>query len=97
MTKIKTLGTAVLLIATVAAPVFAQDKGEPGSRRGLEPTSSAESERSRPDVGMRNSEKTGPGDFAVTDGLSGRGRTGDSIGQVAPGTSNSPAGNAAGE
>jgi hypothetical protein len=38
MTKIKTLGTAVLLIATVAAPVFAQDKGELGSRHGLEPT-----------------------------------------------------------
>jgi hypothetical protein len=97
MTKIKTLSTAVLLIATVAAPVFAQDKGDPGSRHGLEPTNSAESERPRPDSGMRNSEKTEPGDFAATNGLSGRGRTGDSIGQVNPGTSNSPAGNAAGE
>jgi hypothetical protein len=76
MTKIKTLGTAVLLIATVAAPVFAQDKGDPESRHGLEPTNSAESERPRPDFGMRNSEKTEPGDFAVTDGLSGRGQDG---------------------
>jgi hypothetical protein len=97
MTKIKTLGAAVLLIATVAAPVFAQDKGEPGTRHGLEPPNSAESERPRLDSGVRNSEKTEPGDFAVTDGLSGRGRTGDSIGQVVPGPSNSPAGNAAGE
>jgi hypothetical protein len=96
MTKIKMLGTAVLVIATVAAPVFAQDKGDPGSRHGLEPTNSAESERSRPDSGMRNGEKTEPRDFAVTNGLSGRGRTGDSIGQVNP-ASNGPAGNAAGE
>ena len=97
MTKIKTLGTAVLLIATVAAPVFAQDKGEPGSRRGLEPTNSAESERPRPDFGVRNSETTEPGDFAVTDGLSGRSRFGSSMGHVAPGTSNAPCGNCGGE
>jgi hypothetical protein len=97
MTKIKTLGAAVLLIATVAAPVFAQDKGEPGSRHGLEPTNSAESERPRPDFGMRNSEKTEPGDFAVTDGLSGRSRRNNPTGQVDPGTSNAPAGNSGGE
>jgi hypothetical protein len=30
----------VLLIATAAAPVFAQDKGEPGTRHGLEPLNS---------------------------------------------------------
>jgi hypothetical protein len=76
MTKIKTLGVAVLLIATVGAPVFAQERGEPESRHRLQPPNSAESERPRPDSGMRNSEKTEPGDFAVTDGLSGRGRTG---------------------
>jgi hypothetical protein len=40
MTKIKTVGAAVLLIATAAAPVFAQDKGEPGTRHGLEPLNS---------------------------------------------------------
>ena len=95
MTKIKTLGAAVLLIATVAAPVFAQDKGEPGSRRGLEPTNSAESERPRPDFGVRNSETTEPGDFAVTDGLSNSRRS--VTGNVAPGTSNAPCGNCGGE
>ena len=97
MTKIKTLGTAVLLIATVAAPVFAQNKGEPESRHGLEPTNPAQSERPRPDFGMRNSEKTEPGDFAVTDGLSGRSRRNNPTGQVDPGTSNAPAGNSGGE
>ena len=97
MTKIKTLGAAVLLIATVAAPVFAQDKGEPGTRHGLEPPNSAESERPRLDSGVRNSEKTEPGDFAVTDGLSGRSRRNNPTGQVDPGTSNAPAGNSGGE
>ena len=72
MKKIKTLGAAVLLVATVAAPVFAQDGGGIGGRYGWEPTNSAESERPRPDFGMLNSETTEPGDFAVTDGLSGR-------------------------
>ena len=95
MTNIKTLGTAVLLIATVAAPVFAQDKGEPGTRHGLEPPNSAESERPRLDSGMRNSEKTEPGDFAVTGGE--RSRAWNPTGEVDPGTSNSPAGNAGGE
>ena len=97
MMKIKTIGAAVLLVAAVAAPVFAQDKGEPGTRHGLEPPNSAESERPRIDSGMRNSEKTEPGDFAVTDGLSGRSRFGSSMGHVAPGTSNAPCGNCGGE
>jgi hypothetical protein len=87
----------VLLIATVGAPVFAQERGEPESRHRLQPPNSAESERPRPDSGMRNSEKIEPGDFAVTDGLSGRGRTGNSIGEAVPGTSNAPCGNCAGE
>jgi hypothetical protein len=97
MTKIKTLGTILLLFAAVAAPVFAQDRGELGSRPGLEPTNSADSERPRPNFGMRDSEATKPGDFAVTDGLSGRGRFGNPTGQVAPGTSNAPCGNCGGE
>jgi hypothetical protein len=96
MTKIRTLSIAVLLIAAVATPVFAQDKDEPGSHHRLEPTNSAESERPRPDFGIRSSETTKPGDFAVTDGLSGRGQR-NSIGQAAPGTSNAPCGNCSGE
>jgi hypothetical protein len=97
MTKIKTLGAAVLLVAAVAAPVFAQDGGRVGGRYGWEPTNSAESERPRLDFGMLNSETTEPGDFAVTDGLSGRSRFGSSMGHVAPGTSNAPCGNCGGE
>ena len=97
MNKIKTLGTVVLLITTFAAPVFAQENGEPEGRRRSEPTRPAETATPRSDAGMPNGGNTGPGDFAVTDGLSGRGGMRDSIGQVAPGTSNSPAGNAGGE
>jgi hypothetical protein len=85
MTKIKTLGATVLLFAAVAAPVFAHDGGARGSRYGWEPRSST------------NSEMTEPGDFAVTGGLSNRSRAWNPIGQVDPGTSNSPAGNAGGE
>jgi hypothetical protein len=97
MNKIKMLGTVVLLITIVAAPVFAQEKREPENRHGSEPANPAPNDRPRSDAAMLNSAKTEPGDFAVTDGLSGRGRAGDSIGEVAPGTSNSPAGNAGGE
>ena len=105
MAKIKTLSIAGLLFAAVAAPLFAQDGSVPGDRHWQGSSSSANSEkpginggvRNRENVGTRNSGMTEPGDFAVTDGLSGRDRTGNSIGQVVPGTSNSPAGNAAGE
>ena len=83
MTKIKTFSATVLLFAAVAAPVFAHDGGARGSRYGWEPRSSA------------NSEMTEPGDFAVTGGVSGR--AWNPTGQVDPGTSNSPAGNAGGE
>ena len=85
MTKIKALGATVLLFAAVAAPVFAHDRGVVGSRYHWEPSSSA------------NSEMTEPGDFAVTGGLSNRSRAWNPTGQVDPGTSNSPAGNAGGE
>jgi hypothetical protein len=40
-----------------------------------------------------NSSKT-PGDFSETGGVSNRGTSGNATGQVAPGTSNAPAGNA---
>ena len=100
MTKIKTISTTVLLFAVVAAPVFAQDGGEPGNRYGWVPNNSANSERPRPyfnteDFGMRNSDITEPGDFAVTGGE--RSRAWNPTGQVDPDTSNSPAGNAGGE
>ncbi len=84
MTKIETFSATVLLFAAVAAPVLARDGGVLGSRHGWEPSSSA------------NSETTEPGDFAVTGGLSNRSRAWNPTGQVDPGTSNSPAGNAGG-
>jgi hypothetical protein len=85
MTKVKTFSATVLLFAAVAAPVFAQNGGVHGGRYGWEPSSSA------------NSDMTEPGDFAVTGGLSNRSRAWNPTGQVDPGTSNSPAGNAGGE
>ena len=85
MTKIKTFSATVFLFAVVSAPAFAQDRGVLGSSYGWEPSSSA------------NSQMTEPGDFAVTGGLSNRSRAWNPTGQVDPGTSNSPAGNAGGE
>jgi hypothetical protein len=85
MTKIKTFSATVLLFAVVAAPVFAQDGGVFGSRYRWEQSSFA------------NSKMTEPGDFAVTGGLSNLSRAWNPTGQVDPGTSNSPAGNAGGE
>ena len=97
MTKIKTLGAALLLVAAVTAPAFAQDGGRVGGRYGWEPSSSWNSEMPGMNSVGRNSEVTEPGDFAVTDGLSGRSRFGSSMGQVAPGTSNAVCGNCGGE
>jgi hypothetical protein len=105
MTKIKTFSATVLLFAAVAAPVFAQDGGVLGSSYGWEPSSSANSGkpgmhsrmRNSDGSGTSNSEMTEPGDFAVTGGLSNRSRARNPTGQVDPGTSNSPAGNAGGE
>jgi hypothetical protein len=95
MTKIKTIGATVLLVAAVAAPVFAQDGGALGSRYGWEPTSSWNREMPGVNSVRRNSDVTEPGDFAVTGGESSR--AWNPTGQVDPGTSNSPAGNAGGE
>jgi hypothetical protein len=97
MTKIKTLSATVLLFVAVAAPVFAQDGRALGSRDGWEPSSSVNSEMSGMNSIGRNSGVTEPGDFAVTGGLSDTSRAWHPTGQVDPGTSNSPAGNAGGE
>ena len=100
MTKIKTFSATVLLFAAAATPVFAQYGSGLGNRYGWEPNSSANSERPRlyfntENFGMRNSEITEPGYFAVTGRVSSR--AWNPTGQVDPGTSNSPAGNAGGE
>ena len=101
MTKIKILGTATLLFAAIASPVAAQDERGLGSRYGWEPNGSASNEtprlnfRDAGNSGIRNPELTEPGDFAVTGGE--RSRAWNPTGQVDPGTSNSPAGNAGGE
>ena len=105
MTKIKALSATVLLFAAVSAPVFAQDWGVRGSSHAWESSSSANIEKPGIHSGPRNSESSGtsnsemtePGDFAVTGGLSNRTRAWNPTGQVDPGTSNSPAGNAGGE
>ena len=96
MTKIKTLSASVLLFAVVAAPVLAQNGRAVESRYGWEPSSSWNSEM--PGVNsVRRGEVTEPGDFAVTGGESDTSRAWNPTGQVDPGTSNSPAGNAGGE
>jgi hypothetical protein len=96
MTKIKTLSASVFLFAVVAAPVLAQDGRAVESRYGWEPSSSWNSEI--PDTNsVSRREVTEPGDFAVTGGESDTSRAWNPTGQVDPGTSNSPAGNAGGE
>ena len=97
MARIKALSATVLLFAAAAAPAFAQDGRVLGSRYGWEPSSSVNSEMPGTHSVKRNSETTEPGDFATTGGLSNRVRAWNPTGQVDPGTSNSPAGNAGGE
>jgi hypothetical protein len=84
MSKIKTFSATVLLFAAVAAPVFAHEPG-------------IHSRMGNSESFVSNSGMTEPGDFAVTGGLSNRSRAWNPTGQVDPGTSNSPAGNAGGE
>jgi hypothetical protein len=103
MKNLKTLGIIAILLAGVAAPLFAQEGAGPESRSEQERAGFVE----RPGLnfgirvpgnpGMRNGEASEPGDFAVTGGLSPVDRYDDPTGQVDPGTSNSPAGNAGGE
>jgi len=103
MTKIKTFSATALLFAAGFVPVFAQDRGVLGSSYGWEPSSSANSRKPGTHSRMRNSDSSGtsnseiaePGDYAVTGGVSSR--AWNPTGQVDPGTSNSPAGNAGGE
>jgi hypothetical protein len=101
----KTIATAAfaLILSTSFAPAQSSQAQGGASTRWMNSSDSTEKPGMNPglrksgSLGMRDSGKTEPGDFAVTDGLSDRGRTGDSVGEVAPGTSNSPAGNAGGE
>jgi hypothetical protein len=103
MKNVKTLSIIAILLAGVAAPLFAQEGAGPESRSERERAGFVE----RPGLnfgisvpgnsGMRNGETSEPGDFAVTGGLSPADSRGDPTGQVDPGTSNSPAGNAGGE
>ena len=97
MTKIKTLSATVLLVAAFATPVFAQDRGVRRRPLWVGAEQLREHEMSGMNSGMSNSEVTEPGDFAVTGGLSDTSRAWNPTGQVDPGTSNSPDGNAGGE
>jgi hypothetical protein len=91
MNKIKTLSATVSLFFAVAGTVFAQE----GRSYEWEPNSSVNSERPRLDPGAHDREMILPGDFAVIGGERNRARK--PPGEVDPGTSNSPAGNAGGE
>jgi hypothetical protein len=104
--KMKTIATTAFALVLSTSFALAQGgQAQGGASTGRTTNSSANSEKpgmnsgmsNSENFGIRNSEKTEPGDFAVTDGLSGRGRTGDSIGKVVPGTSNSPGPNSGGE
>ena len=95
MTKIKTLSIITVLLVAVSAPLFAEEGA--GSRGERESIRSIDNERAVPNAGIRNGEASQPGDFAETGGLSPADRHNDPTGEVDPGTSNSPAGNAGGE
>jgi hypothetical protein len=103
MTKIKTFSIIAILFASVAAPVFAQEGAGPESRSERERAVSVDNERLNSGMSdprnseMRHDGASEPGDFAVTGGLSPADRHNDPTGEVDPGTSNSPAGNAGGE
>jgi hypothetical protein len=103
--KMKTIATtafALVLSTSFALAHASQTHG--GASTGWM-NSSASSEQPGMNFGVRNSESlrmsnsetTEPGDFATTGGLSNRIRAWNPTGQVDPGTSNSPAGNAGGE
>jgi hypothetical protein len=97
MTRIGALSATALVFIAVAAPAFAQDGRTFEGRYWRGPNGYAYSGRSNLNFGMQNNETSGPGDFAVTGGLSDHSRAWNPTGQVDPGTSNSPAGNAGGE
>jgi len=100
--KMKTIATITFALVLSTSFALAQaSQVQSGASTGWT-NSFANSEKPRMNSGMsntenfgtRNSEMTEPGDFAVTDGLSDRSRAWNPTGQVDPGTSNSPAGNA---
>ena len=95
MTKIKTLSIMTILFVAVSAPLFAEEGAGSSSER--ESVRSIDSERAVPNSGIRNSQASQPGDFAETGGVSPADKRNDPTGEVDPGTSNSPAGNAGGE
>jgi hypothetical protein len=93
--KMKTIAATAFALVLSTSFAFAQA----GQAHGGTGTGWMNSFASRPGMnsGVRNSEAIEPGDFAVTGGLSNRTRAWNPTGQVDPGTSNSPAGNAGGE
>jgi hypothetical protein len=95
--RMKTIATTAFALVLSTSFALAQASQTHGGASTGWMNSSASSERPGMNFGVRNSETTEPGDFATTDGLSNRSRAWNPTGQVDPGTSNSPAGNAGGE
>lgn len=99
----KTIATTAFALVLSTSFALAQTSHAHGGASTGWMNSSASSERPGMNSGVRNSENLGmsnsetTGDFAVTGGLSNRSRAWNPTGQVDPGTSNSPAGNAGGE
>jgi hypothetical protein len=101
----KTIAATAFALVLSTSFVLAQLSQARGEARTGWTSGTAYTEKSEVNSGLRNSENFGvrdsemtePGDFAVTGGVSDRGNTGNPTGQVDPGTSNSPAGNAGGE
>jgi hypothetical protein len=103
--KMKTIAATAFALLLSTSFALAQTSQTHGWASTGWMNSFASGERPGMDSGVRNSENLRvshsemiePGDFAVTGGLSNRGRAWNPTGQVDPGTSNSPAGNAGGE
>jgi hypothetical protein len=86
--KISTVILATTM-AIISSCAFAAEGDAPGNVSGTAATSSGAKSAAPGTTGK-------PGDFSETGGQSNRGTSGDNpVGQVAPGTSNAPAGNAA--
>jgi hypothetical protein len=103
--KMKTIATTAFALVLSTSFALAQASQTHSGASTDWMNSSASSEKPGMNFGVRNSENLGmsnsamiePGDFAVTGGLSNRSSAWNPTGQVDPGTSNSPAGNAGGE
>jgi hypothetical protein len=100
--KMRTIATTAFALVLSTSFALAQASQTQGRASTSWMNNSASSEklgmnfgvRNSENLGMSNSEIIGPGDFAVTGGLSNRTRAWNPTGQVDPGTSNSPDGNA---